>query len=199
MSTKIYNGFKFKTNDMISVLHYLMDLREPAKERIKESMKQNVARVYTEFCDTKCIGKEDFQLYRNNSWNPIKDLDELRNFIIAEYKIVKSSKENNMNNFDDYGYEIMVYPKIGIVDQEILGVPFYNARCFDKLLESKKWYKSYGYWDNTDKPRHVTKEAWKQREQDWDEVFKDTNTFSETGFRYDLTNNWESVIWSVLS
>lgn len=175
MSTKIYNGIRFTTNDITEIYNELMKLRDEAiqigqklqAETITESLVSIVDKymAWTHFGipnDSEFLipegkevivhGKNEIPLLGHCSW---EFLDKARD-----------KKDKNLRADSDYVFnlKVMIHPIPG----KLLGTEYGSSRAFTDLLFKCPLVKDYHYQNQTDQPDDISDEDWDQRRDDWD-------------------------------
>jgi len=143
MSTKIYNGYRIKNNN----LNYLFDFSIKLRNDLREVCQD---------------------MYNKLLLN--KALDELINFpedLNDQSPLFKAWKYIDDNNNDYYNFNTH-WNFIPLKDKDYTLVLFYTKqkaikKIWDNLIEIEDWR----YWDNSDKDENVTDEEWEQRKNDW--------------------------------
>jgi hypothetical protein len=179
MSTKIYNGFEFRTHDLFEVHRHIMEFRKTLKPLVAEK----VARVHAErivyIMDRVACG-----WYKAKKENKGRALISVSSSEIREKQ--RNIKAGGRNPSVDFIFNIAILP---LRKNRVLGIVYTEQDDFLKLWFRKKFVKDYGYWNNTDQPKGVSNKEWHQRERDWDEVLPDSNGVpSMNGFGADCVH-----------
>jgi hypothetical protein len=107
-------------------------------------------------------------------------LVNLVNLINKRCKNVLNSLERDVSY--DFDLSILFAP----ANKKIFIYPYYEYREYFDLL--KKYFKNYGYWNNTDKPEDITEKNWNIRRKSWDKVLNNKM------LKYTLLNPNDSII-----
>lgn len=160
MSTKLYNGIKFKSNNIREVLDQLISVKETAKKIAINSISDKELTLFI-------VGNK---LLDNDAWDIA---NELRDSINSDrYSSFKPR----------LAFTVMVYPTI---EGDIYGYYFdCDKKEYNDLI--KPFYTDFHYQNQTDPPTDVTEEEWNYREAKWDELIK--YRFKDTGFSYDIVS-----------
>jgi hypothetical protein len=59
----------------------------------------------------------------------------------------------------------------------MLAYPFYEHRGYAAAIKSTRLFEPYGYWNNSDEPRGMSKSAWRARQEEWAELTDEHDTF----------------------
>jgi len=177
MSTKVYNGIKFKSKDYNEVLKQLKSLREPAKEIAINDLKNSQIRVF--------IGMKD--LIDNDPYEVLKNME------ISSNKNFRDHEDISIN------FHIVVYPH---PNGNIYGYFFDDIREYTKLLMVDEICEDYHYQNQSDMSNYdwnidwkdIPKEKqdelekdWEEREQIWDDLMG-SGSFTENGFLYEIVD-----------
>jgi len=156
MSTKIYSGFKAKNVGAKQLMKDLLDIQNEAKTIAKHLSWNSQAWQAVLLFDEVSLGLAEKPKYSY--------IGEARAKLLNEQQ---ESERTNMRNCEvDYSFSICVYP---VKNNEFLGVWFTEwENKYVPLITSKPWYQEYGYWNNTDKPEHITSREWNKRRKDWE-------------------------------
>lgn len=173
MSTKIYNGIKFKSKNISKVLSQLISIKKEAKEISKN-----------------LITKRDLELFIRS--NNLQDLDPFE--IVRELFLAMEVKENsNRWHFvPRIDFTVFIYPT---KEGDIYG--YYqdsNRPEYQELL--KPFYTDFHYQNNSDRPSDITEEEWEFRRNKWDELID--YKFKDTGFTYELVSQSDLDIFDFL-
>lgn len=172
MSTKIYNGFKFKIKD-ITELHRSMNILRTEFNNIRDGMMLD---QMTEDC---------FSLFDRRTISPdLFDEPVMRKVVNETYARQEEVRIKQVRDPSvDFSFEICVYPHNG----EFYGQFFTEQRTLTEMLKKKCYFEDFSYWNNVDEPEGVTKEEWNNRERVWEEILSDSNYIpSRAGFTYEI-------------
>lgn len=156
MSTKIYNGVKFKSKDWKEVLDQLISVKEKAIQIAFSSIK-----------------KRDLELFILS--NNLIDKDS--------YEIVDALKNSNPTRaafVPRIYFSIILYPTR---EGDIYGYYFDsdNQKYLDLI---NPFFDDFHYQNQGDKPDNITDDEWDFRESKWDELVR--YKFKDSGFTYDF-------------
>lgn len=160
MSTKLYNGIKFKSNDIKEVLDQLISVKETAKQIAIDSISDKDLGLF--------IGAN--KLIEKDHWDISRDLMEAidcNNY--GKWKFVPRIR-----------FSVVVYPT---TEGDIYGYYFdADKKEYNDLIET--FYTDFHYQNSSDRPSDITEEEWDFRREKWDELLKDK--FKDTGLTYDI-------------
>ena len=159
MSTKIYNGIKFKTNNIYELLTQLKSI----KPNIHNSFLKNFLYVFIS------------EHFITNSKIPEK---------YAIWHALTSEKiEKNISFHSNYyrKFSIIIIPRS---NGELYGL-YFGSDKYINLLYSNDIAVEYGYYNNSDQPDDITEEDWDTRRDVWDEIL-DYDAPVHAGFEYNL-------------
>lgn len=164
MSTKIYYGFQFKDHSLIDeAFDTLRAIRPKFVKYAGQLFNDVVVRNATFLYD-----KEESLNYRSPLTHAQFELSD------------RLSKKENVY-IGNYESEILV----GKVHNLILG--YYNLpNELIKLFKKEKFFKEYGYWNNTDKLPRVSNKEWKIRGTNWDAMFNGEFYLHKSMFSFKL-------------
>lgn len=161
MSTKIYNGYKLDGIGSIGELQDLLDVfqakcvsiaeRESKRMIVKESVSlYDEASLRMESALRK-LGKDE-PTFKNCIFKVVLDFQN-RAFDIL--------KTNSRDPDIDWSCEVVVL-KFG------MAMLYTENEAMTKAWKSLPSVKPFPYWNNTDKPDHLTDKEWSQRSKQWD-------------------------------
>jgi len=181
MSTKIYNGYKFKKSLSLSEVHsFCIRLRDKVKPVAENLYYQTFFKTYFEVLD-----KNQFGIYDEAMYFVSKDGGNLQ-FGIERYiaKRMAHIKISNERDPDvDFGFSINILPlKTG----EILILLYTEKKDLREVFESMPEIEDYHYQNQCDKPKKIGKKAWEKRRTDWNMALGGDGwgTPLENGFNY---------------
>lgn len=185
MSTKVYNGIKFKSKDFNVVLQQLKNLREPAQKIAIKKLKERQIRVF--------IGMND-----------LVDVDPYEVIKKMEYSAGKTMRTHDDI---DVNFHVSVFPH---PNGNIYGYHFCDYKEYKQLLMVDEICEDYHYQNQTDMSNYnwdeekwedMTEERqneldkdWEERYQIWEDLMGD-GTFRENGFMYSVVDGM-SDIWN---
>jgi len=169
MSTKLYNGIKFKSNNIRQVLDNLIELKEKAKVIALELIKDSEIALFIQ--TNKLVDKDSFD-------------------VTSELLSAMDSQDHRRWTFiPNIHFSVVVYP---CKDGDIYGYYFdSNKEEFRKLLEPL--YDDFHYQNQCDKPDNISDEEWEFREVKWDELID--YKFRDTGLNYDIVTGDDFTIF----
>jgi hypothetical protein len=176
MSTKIYNGIKFKSSNIKEVLDQLIQLKKVANKKAIEILKDGeIARF---IMGNNLLSEVPFEISR-----------ELMHAINNS----SSSLNRKWVLVPNLYFSVVVYPdSVG----DIYGYYFISNR--DEYYELlKPLYTDFHYQNQTDPPSELSEEEWDFRRSKWDELVNDK--FGDAGFTYDLVTGDSIDIWDIES
>lgn len=161
MSTKLYNGIKFKSNNIREVLDQLISIKNKANEIALDLLDDRSLALFIEA--NNLLDKDKWEISREL-------LDAL-----------ESSNYNKWRLKPRMHFSVVVYPT---QDGDIYGYYFdSDKKEFNDLL--KPFYTDFHYQNSSDKPSDVSEEEWKFRELKWDELLPG-DKFADTGLQYNI-------------
>lgn len=172
MSTKIYNGIRFKT-DLPGVHALAM--------RWREKMEGKTAAMATTYMAARC------QTLLDNQALGIKNEVEARyagqnvasiawDEFVAGHEAAKRPYAR-VDYMRDASFSFTVHP----VGRSLLGIPFGRAAWIEEFCAEPE-VEEYGYWNNTDPPDHLTERQWTAREKTWDKALGHAGIPARAGF-----------------
>ncbi len=181
MSTKIYNGFKFKNPNIVVIRKQLINFQKPVKEIIEKLCSIYIARITTTLLDTKAVGAPVEVFFKGMFKNSVKN--ESLPFV-ARRHISEVIREGEWPF--DFKFKISVFP---ISSKLTLGIYYCGETECIELIQNQSWFISYEYFNNSDKPENISEKEWKTRGKHWDIPFPDDKSTCpcNCGFTMDIT------------
>lgn len=158
MSTKIYTGFRFRTNDIFAIQRLVAEWRVELAAIHRRELAALLAGMCAETIDRNAINAE-----RNAGKNPFR---EARKEIRTRQKEVLGSGHRDPEV--DFDFEIAILPH----DGRVYGMVFSErSHWVDRWME-KEGIEDFAYWDNTDRPDDLSAKDWKARGRVWDGILR---------------------------
>jgi hypothetical protein len=173
MSTKIYNGIKFKSKDYYQLLQELLEVKNKSKEVSKNLI-------------------SDRDLLYFISGNKLEDKDSF--FIAQEFLDAADSNNKSKWTFSpNIHFSVVVYPT---PEGDIYGYYFdSNKKEYNELL--KPLYTDFHYQNQSDPPTNLSEEEWDFRREKWDQLVD--YKFKDTGFTYEFVAGGDIDLWDLES
>lgn len=175
MSTKIYNGIKFKSNDMKEILQQLQNVRKEALKICNDLITN--------------VNIEDYLLYKFNKIDLANKSSHEINKIMSNDIMIN---DEAANLFLDFKCSIFIIPH---EDGNVYGGQFCSGvESYKELL--KPYIEEYHYQNQTDKPDNISDDEWNERDEIWENIFKNFWTFPEVGFGYEIVKASDLHLYS---
>lgn len=172
MSTKLYNGIKFKSNNIKEVLDQLMSIKEKANEIALDLLDDESLALF--ISANNLLDKDKWEISREM-------IDAL-----------ESSNYNKWHFKPRMYFSVVIYPT---QEGDIYGYYFDSDKQeFNDLL--KPFYTDFHYQNQTDPPNDVTEEEWEFRQLKWDELLPG-DKFKDSGLQYDIVTGDTLDIWDL--
>lgn len=157
MSTKIYNGFKFKDSDFRRIHEQMEELRAfikvDAKIRTIDYLRERVVKEF------------DMAASRNLKLEPRLVGRLSMDLWDRQRKIVDTKRRDPEVDFS-FSIVILIDPKT----DAFYGLFYTEQKDWELHVQSMPWFVDYSYWNNTDRPTSISKEEWEERSQTWERV-----------------------------
>jgi hypothetical protein len=172
MSTKLYNGIKFKSNNIREVLDQLMSIKKEANKIALNLLPDDRLSLF--IATNNLLDKDAWTISREL-------LDAL-----------ESSNSNRWTFVPRLYLSVVVYPT---KEGDIYGYYFdSDKKEFNNLL--KPFYNDFHYQNQTDPPNDVSEEEWNFRREKWDELLPG-DKFKDSGLQYDIVTGDTLDIWDL--
>jgi hypothetical protein len=173
MSTKIYTGFKFKTNNFFEIFNELKAIRAQCIPLLEGRMNKLMAERSVTLLDRYCYYKEKFP-------KPTAPIVDTWLEIMERVKKVKQTSQRDPEV--DFSFQICIIP----YNNEFFGIYYTEQKDFKVVLESSKLFQDFSYWDNSDPLDSVSDEEWAVRGTTWDNIFKEEGIPQFISTSYDV-------------
>ncbi len=195
MSTKIYTGIRFSTDNLNDVVNILQQFRSSLEYLIHDKTLTYLIKSAILKMDKDALSEQ--QTNKNNYFSDsfIELMDKQHNISI-----------NKKRHPDvDFKTSVTIFPHNGT----FYGMVFTEQNEFYNLLLQYPIVEEYSYWNNTDKPNNITEDEWLMREDIWNDIFKDVSIPEQAGFTQvchsgnctptmnDVISNWEQHLPSI--
>ena len=179
MSTKIYNGFRINLTSLPSIHKALLDLRAKLRPLQDAKVKRYVIQTAVAIFDQHTLNYPMPEGVSKHS----TPMTYASSDYLKDVRRLKNTMERNP--MVDTSFELAIIP---VSAKVILGIPYVDDNDFLALLMKQDWVEEYGYWDNTDKPKHLTAREWTARGKMWDKALAPGNDIpAMAGLSADLT------------
>ena len=162
MSTKIYNGIKFKSNNIYEIIHQLKGIRgEAIKVGIDDLIKNTL---------------KPFILFKN--------LEETCGFDIIQKLNEDLRKEHRLLIDPCFLFEIIIFPHKtdGIFGYFITD----NIQAYEDMLYNNNIAEDFHYQNQSDQPEDISDEEWEYREKVWDDLLPGSGHLTDNGMVFQI-------------
>lgn len=173
MSTKIYNGYLFEgsINDLVKTCLEL-GLIEEVKKTVKRSSATVLGYLYA---------SELFENCEASANNPKTEKTKVYSKVQeATEKHFLRSTGQGMHSALDFESRLMLKTHPNFKNKTLVGA-FIAGREIESLVIESLGLKSFGYWNNTDRPDELSAAQWRRREQIWESALGD-KSWIDAGF-----------------
>lgn len=158
MSTKILNGFRFRSSDLFEIHAIISQWRIILAERHRSDLAALMADMCTDVIDRNAIKPAKFAGKVPYS--------EVRSEIRTRQKEILGSGSRDPEV--DFDFEISVLPHDGAV----YGMVFSERQSWIDLWMAQDGVEEYGYWNHVDRPDGVSAAEWKSRAETWNGILR---------------------------
>lgn len=189
MSTKIYNGHKFKNNmDLLELNERMLALRETYRKEVESYTRglfMNLVYFYEDLyvvdpalyeTEMKKFGNF-FEIHSNEDYMRIIAGNVALNLSERLSEAMDSPRRNPVY---DVSSSLQIFP----LKDKIL-FTFYGNQNFEQILENEPDIEEYHYQDQCDMPEDMSEEEWEQRRIDWEQAIP-SGVPAKNGFGVEL-------------
>ena len=155
MSTKIYDGIRFREADLAALHAAMMALRPGIRAVQAEMENKLIANLATSAIDDAAAKSTNAEAPAFNAWTEVEE---------RRRKIKTTGRRDPAVDFD---LSLMVLPFEG----KIYGLVFTDCKDVEEFVMAAPWIEPWPYWDNTDADESVTDEEWTERGKTWTAIF----------------------------
>jgi hypothetical protein len=164
MSIKIFNGYKLNKNmDYIEFMDFLKEFGKRVSERYDDIFDSKMMSNQCLIADAYIHGYPEILSNMSNDALSMKTPNAIANFHALEL----SRKDNYTDNFVKELEKCNL--KIFTSSEDIL-ILFNGYPAYKKIWENMPNIEEFAYFNNTDKPDHISEEKWNDRYERWDKT-----------------------------
>jgi len=190
MSTKIYNGFRFRSPNMPTIWKWLGQFQKEVWNTTVDCLSRAYAKHAVFTFDSRTLGRPS-SADKDLSISPAAfAYDCIAEPARSALKDIPWRDQHPLADKYNYKAQVGVYP---IHNNLTLGFYFIDNRKLEKLFREQTWFIDYHYQNQTDRPENVTAKEWRKRRQDWDKAFTYSDRFCQAGFI--MTLHDPAVLW----
>lgn len=171
MSTKIYTGVKFHTNNIFELTKTLHELGPQAQKHAVQTLYGVLDKSANDINNLPC--REDY----------------LKVLVVFEDNYRENSRQG-LRSMVDPDLSITVFPH----ENQLYGMYFCDWRPLSDWLVDQDIFQEFAYWNNTDPPEDVLEIDWDERREIWDTVLPRNSVPAQRGFDIKLVRGTD-VFW----
>ena len=177
MSLKIYNGIKFKSNNLPEIVGQLYAIKEQAKKNSNNNLMNDGGRIVHLMVKNKIIDNfEDIftkEFTSDDYWN----VDRL---------ITESLDSRWRDRMEpNFNFNVCVIPW---TDGNVYGI-YYDDDIEENRALLNDIADEYHYQNQTDQPDDIDDEEWSERRDVWNEIFDKYCSPNDAGFIYEIVTS----------
>lgn len=159
MSTKIYNGFKFRDQDFFTIHEQLKEL--------KDFIKKDALWKIADFLRTSVITELDKAASTDTPIEP-RLLGRHWTDMHDRQKKIEQTRRRDPDVDMEFGLTILIDP----TTKKYYGIFYTEQRSWSDEIKSRPWCEEFAYWDGSDPPRRFTQEEWDERGETWARILR---------------------------
>jgi len=160
MSTKIFNGYRRKTESLDDLQKFLNVFKEKARRLHQKAYKKAFIDYVVGIIDERAAGLE----------NPTDDKSNVPYWIAFQNIQDQYEKTKMPNARRGLLYDFECSLSIFLEGEYAYFLLFAEDPKFTSLFSRQKGVHRYDYWDNTDRPNNISMMNWLERGDTWDRV-----------------------------
>lgn len=181
MSTKLFHGFQMTLpgGNTLSALHAcLMEARASLIPIAEDKLTRQLLRRAVRLHDQHVLGVTPLDPQSSALLAALTELfDQLRD----------CHQHQRRDPAIDMSFEVSLHP---LPDGRLLGLSFTEQPSFLDYWLSIPGISAYPYYNNTDRPDHLSLEEWEARRRDWELALTPHDTPSLCGFTATIVSEW---------
>lgn len=163
MSIKIFEGFRFASNDFVAIHQHLMEWRTELRALHTARLAEVKALVAVSLLDGATVFPEE---HARRFATP-ESRNGLSPYLHAEMTVLdwqdKVRRNEKRMPMVDFAFEIALLPFEG----RVYGIVYTEQHPWRERWFEKPFVEEYGYWNNTDAPAQISPEDWAERKRVW--------------------------------
>lgn len=180
MSTRINNGFRFRNADIFAIHGLVSRWRETIKPLHRNASARLLASLAADVIDRLATGSPVIGLEVGTEACALgAALDEA----LGRTRKIRSTGRRDPTV--DFEFSISILP----AGTQVLGIIHTEVDAWRDLWFEQTEVEEFGYWDNTDRPDHVTEEAWAERGELWGRALSPTWVPANAGMSASCTSD----------
>jgi len=171
MSTKLHNGFVFKSNDIREIRDTIDEFRKKIEPLVYNKTVQYFAEECSMLFDLNTINnKKNTGIFSTIYQQFSQKQDEIR---------VKGVRDPSV----DFQFSLVVIPS----EDKFYGLFYTEQKEFADLWAENELVSEYIYYNNVDEPEDISIEDWNKRGEVWDSLLDPYNGIpSKAGFTFEV-------------
>lgn len=182
MSIKIYNGYRRKVENLDDLQNFLNDFKEKAKRLHQKAYTAAFIDCVVGIVDARTAEVEDPNDDKSNVpyWIAHKTIQD-------EYTKTKLPIASRAMLYD---FECSL--SIFLEGEYAYFLIFAENQKFHKLFSRQKSVHEFNFWNNTDKPNHISDKRWEERSEIWDRVLGPSGVPADRSMTLEVVGNYAS-------
>ncbi|NTF16817.1 hypothetical protein G6L37_00060 [Agrobacterium rubi] len=156
MSTKIFTGFRFRSQNLFEIHDMVSRWRELLAERHRADLAKLIADMSSDLIDRNTADPSKFAGKTPYS--------EVRSEIRTRQKEILGSGSRDPDV--DFDFELSLLPHGG----NVYGMAFCERQSWIDLWMAQGWVEDFSYWNNSDRPDGVSCDDWDARAETWTQI-----------------------------
>lgn len=188
MSVKLYHGYKLtKKMSLDELQNFSMELRRKMNQAAVTILEKRIAEIATDLIDTLFARGEKAvqEKYKNEPSFSMEFPLLSQSYWIIYDRQQEIRKTQNRNPKYDFDCSVIFIP----IPRKILALFYAEQKEYIDAWRECKEVKEYAYYDNTDKPKGITKKQWDTRKKDWKQALSDWGIPSLNGMQIECVND----------
>lgn len=177
MSTKIYDAWRVPTTSFTELRRQVQLLRESALRLTQQKMKAYVLHQALEAFDTACArGQPDGTNYLAAMMDSVHE------------RVTQLEKTRQRDSAVDFSLSLTFFPR----SRDTLVMGFVERPELRALISAQPGWEDFSYWNNTDRPEHLSAAQWTARAKAWEQALGTSSIPAESGFSMTVlaANSW---------
>lgn len=158
MSTKIFNGYRRKVENIDDLQNFLNVFKEKARRLHQKAYMKAYVDYVVRIIDSRAAEIEGEESDNAPFWIVQRNIQ----------KDYEKTKLPGAARTMEHDFECSV--SIFLEGEYAYFMVFSENKKFKALFSRQKGVHEFHYWNNTDKPRHISNKRWEERSEIWDRI-----------------------------
>ena len=177
MSTKIFNGYKIPSMTLPELFNFMFEFRDRVRPVLTRLILQRTAEICAGVINAAALDLPTPFLDNDRTIQAImNNRTKIAPWWFANSYLTHKQDEIERTHIrdpqNDFSCNLTIHLIPGGNSYKLLVLLFTEQKEFEKLWNLTPGVEHYEYFNNTDRPKEISKEEWKVRELDWESALQ---------------------------